>query len=147
MCLTYTVGMGPHHHHGRRRGIARTRRRRTDGSWTVGARLERFNEPVILAALRNGPAHGYDLADLLRPWVPEEQIDLGNLYRMLRSMEDDGIVRSQWSQDDPGRAKRMYELTDDGAQLLDAWLESLRTAGNTIAAFLSEYGTEERGNE
>lgn len=118
-----------------------------DGSWTVGARLERFNEPVILAALRNGHAHGYDLADSLRPWVPEEQIDLGNLYRMLRSMEDDGIVRSHWSQNDPGRAKRMYELTDDGAQLLDAWLESLRTAGNTIAAFLSEYGTEERGNE
>ncbi|MEN8114298.1 MAG: PadR family transcriptional regulator [Actinomycetota bacterium] len=113
----------------------------------MGARLERFNEPVVLAALRRGSAHGYDLADSLRPWIPEDQIDLGNLYRMLRSMEEDGIVRSQWSQDDPGRAKRTYELTDDGAQLLDAWLASLRAAGDTIAAFLSEHGEGEKGSE
>jgi DNA-binding PadR family transcriptional regulator len=109
----------------------------------VGARLERFTEPVILAVLRSGPTHGYDLADALRPWIPEGQIDLGNLYRLLRSMEDDGIVRSHWAQNDPGRAKRMYELTNDGAQLLAAWLESLRTAGDTIAAFLREHGTRE----
>jgi DNA-binding PadR family transcriptional regulator len=118
-----------------------------DGSWTVGARLERFSEPVILATLRRGRAHGYELADSLRPWIPEDRIDLGNLYRMLRSMEDDGIVRSHWSQDDPGRAKRMYELTDDGEQLLDAWLDSLRAAGDTIGAFLRECGEGKEGTE
>jgi DNA-binding PadR family transcriptional regulator len=112
----------------------------------VGARLERFNEPVVLAALRDGPAHGYDLAESLRSWVPEEHIDLGNLYRMLRSMEDEGIVRSDWAQEGPGRSKRMYELTKDGEQLLDAWLESLRSAQDTIAAFLDEYGDRQKGN-
>jgi len=137
---------GPHHHHGRRRGVARTRHLSTDGSWTVGARLERFNEPVLLATLRDGPAHGYDLAASLGAWVPEEQIDLGNLYRMLRSMEDDGIVRSEWAQSEPGRAKRIYELTDGGVQLLEAWLESLRSTQDTIAAFLHEYGDPEKGN-
>ncbi len=139
--------MGPHgpHHSGRRRRAARTRRRSSEGTWTVGARLERFSEPVVLAALRNGPAHGYDLAEFLRSWIPEERIDLGNLYRMLRSMENDGIVRSNWTENEPGRAKRMYELTEDGAQLLDAWITSLRSAGNTIAAFLDEYGDTSKG--
>jgi len=148
MYITYSFGMGPRgpHHHGRRRGTARSRRRSdVDGSWTVGARLERFTEPVVLASLRDGPTHGYDLAESLRSWVPVQQIDLGNLYRMLRSMENEGIVRSNWSDSGPGRAKRMYELTDDGAQLLEAWLAALRSTRDTIAAFLDEYDDEPKG--
>ena len=131
---------GAHHHGGRRRGISRTRHRSPDGSWTVDARFERFNEAVVLALLESGSAHGYELADALKTWVPDQQIDLGNLYRMLRSMEDDGIVRSEWSHGDLGRAKRTYELTDDGIQLLGAWIESLRSANETIAGFLDEHG-------
>jgi len=134
-----------HHHPGRRRSASRTRHRRSDGSWEVGARLERFSEPVVLAILRGGPTHGYDLADSLREWLPDRQIDLGNLYRMLRSMEDDGVVRSEWSQGDPGRAKRTYELTADGVRLLEAWIQALSAANNTIAGFLREHGDEERG--
>ncbi|MEA2010960.1 MAG: PadR family transcriptional regulator [Actinomycetota bacterium] len=107
--------------------------------------MERFNEPVVLAILRDGSAHGYDLAESLRAWVPEEQIDLGNLYRMLRSMENEGIVRSEWSDNAPGRAKRTYELTDEGALLLDAWIQSLRSTNTTIAHFLKEYGDDTEG--
>ncbi|MGB5566433.1 MAG: PadR family transcriptional regulator, partial [Acidimicrobiia bacterium] len=67
--------------------------------------------------------------------------------RMLRSMEDDGVVRSEWSQGEPGRAKRTYELTSDGARLLDAWIEALSAANNTIAGFLREHGDRERGTQ
>ena len=136
---------GSHHHRGRRRGVARSRHRSSDGTWTVAARLERFNEPLVLAALRSGSAHGYELAESLRSWVPDEQIDLGNLYRMLRSMEGDGIVRSEWSGNEPGRAKRTYELTDVGEQLLDAWITALRSTNDTIALFLKEYGNNTKG--
>jgi PadR family transcriptional regulator PadR len=107
--------------------------------------MERFNEPVVLAILRDGSAHGYDLAESLRAWVPDEQIDLGNLYRMLRSMENEGIVRSEWSDNAPGRAKRTYELTTDGETLLDAWVRSLRSTNTTIARFLQEYGDDTEG--
>jgi len=136
---------GPHHGSGRRRGVGRSRHRRDDGSWSVAARLERFNEPVVLAILRDGPAHGYDLAESLRAWVPDEQIDLGNLYRMLRSMEDEGIVRSEWTDNAPGRAKRTYELTTVGENLLDAWVRSLRSTNTTIARFLREYSGDTKG--
>jgi DNA-binding PadR family transcriptional regulator len=140
------MGPGGPHHHGRRRRASRTRRRNElSGAWTVEARLERFVEPAVLASLRSGPTHGYDLAESLKAWMPDQQIDLGNLYRMLRSMEDEGIVRSAWSENLPGRARRTYELTDDGAQLLDAWIASLRTTHDTIAAFLDEYGDRPEG--
>ena len=72
--------------------------------------------------------------------MPDEQIDLGNLYRMLRSMEDERIVRSEWSDNSPGRAKRTYELTTLGENLLNAWVRSLRSTNTTIARFLREYG-------
>lgn len=77
--------------------------------------------------------------------MPDEQIDLGNLYRMLRSMEDEGIVRSEWTDNAPGRAKRTYELTAVGENLLDAWAESLRSTNNTIDRFLKEYGDHSKG--
>ncbi len=107
--------------------------------------MERFNEPLVLAILRDGPAHGYDLAESLRAWVPDDQIDLGNLYRMLRSMEDEGIVQSEWSDNAPGRAKRTYELTTAGELLLDAWIRSLRSTNTTVARFLREYDGDKKG--
>ena len=64
---------------------------------------------------------------------------------MLRSMEDEGIVRSEWSDNAPGRAKRTYELTTEGENLLNAWVRSLRSTNATIARFLQEYGGDTKG--
>lgn len=121
-----------------RRG-PRTRRRLASGDWRVRARVERFGEPALLLLLREAPAHGYELIDRLAELLPEERIDMGNLYRVLRSLEEEGIVRSEWDEDAPGPAKRTYELTDDGRALLDAWAESLEGAAEAIGAFLARY--------
>ena len=55
--------------------------------------MERFVEPALLLLLRDGETHGYDLADALGGLVPDERIDLGNLYRLLRALEADGLVQ------------------------------------------------------
>lgn len=110
------------------------------GTWRVHARVERFVEPALLLALRDAPAHGYDLADTLTELVPAERIDLGNLYRLLRALEAEGIVDSEWRDDLPGRARRVYRLTEPGRGLLDSWAESLRETNNRITAFLGRYG-------
>jgi PadR family transcriptional regulator len=127
-----------------RRG-SRTRRRVGPGSWAVRARVERFGEPTLLLLLREGPAHGYELLDRLPELVPDERIDMGNLYRVLRSLEEEGIIRSEWDADAPGPAKRIYELTDDGRALLDSWAAALRGAAETIEMFLARY--EAKGGE
>ena len=88
--------------------------------------------------LQEGPAHGYGF-DRLPELLSDERIDMGNLYRVLRSLEEDGIVRSDWDADAPGPAKRIYELTDDGRALLRTWAEALRGAAETIEAFLARY--------
>ena len=94
---------------------------------------------ILLLLLRDGSTHGYDLAETLGDVVPGERIDLGNLYRLLRSLEEEGIVTSTWRDDLPGRSKRTYDLTPEGERLLDTWAEALRTAQNQIAAFLQRY--------
>jgi poly-beta-hydroxybutyrate-responsive repressor len=105
----------------------------------VRARVERFVEPALLLLLREGETHGYDLADSLSELVPDERVDLGNLYRLLRALEDEGLVRSRWRDDLPGRAKRTYELTDEGRIVLAAWADSLDQLSNNLAAFRRRY--------
>jgi PadR family transcriptional regulator PadR len=68
---------------------------------------------------------------------------MGNLYRFLRLLEAEGIVRSEWDDDEPGPTKRIYELTEEGSALLDEWARALRAAQGRIDGFLTSY--EERG--
>ncbi len=114
------------------------------GHWRVFARVERFNEPALLLLLRERPGHGYDLLERLPELTGEQRVEMGNLYRLLRALEEEGLVSSEWDGDSPGPAKRRYALTDTGAQLLDQWVEALRTSQERTNRFLERY---ERGKE
>jgi PadR family transcriptional regulator PadR len=106
----------------------------------VQARVERFVEPSLLLLLRERPMHGYELLERLPEVAGEDvRVDVGNVYRILRSLEEEEIVRSEWSADLPGPAKRTYELTESGRRLLDRWAEALQEAQDVIAGFLRRY--------
>jgi PadR family transcriptional regulator, regulatory protein PadR len=130
----------------RQRGHARAARCRPrgHGGWRVRARIERFGEPALLLLLRERPAHGYELVEGLEDLLPGERVDMGNLYRVLRALEEDGLVTSEWHDELPGPAKRVYRLTPGGARLLDDWAAALERARGRIDGFLTRY-TEERG--
>ena len=124
------------HHHGPRA------RRHRGGRWLVFARVERFTEPALLLLLRERPAHGYDLLERLPELTGEQRVEMGNLYRLLRALEEEGLVSSEWDAASPGPAKRRYALTDTGAQLLEQWAAALRDSQDRTALFLERY--EER---
>lgn len=90
----------------------------------------------MLLALRDGSSHGYDLADAVGELIGVDRVDYGNLYRLLRSLEADGAVISEWNDELPGRSKRMYELTPQGTELLDAWIAALESTQERLAGFL-----------
>ena len=84
--------------------------------------------------------HGYELIERLPEVAGDEtRVDVGNLYRVLRALEEEGIVTSEWSADLPGPAKRTYELTEEGSRLLDRWVESLRETQGVISGFVERY--------
>src|SRR5581483_5323548 len=125
-------------YNGRMRG-PRCRRLVRPGVWHVRARVERFVEPSLLLLLAERPMHGYELIERLPELAGLDRIDVGNLYRFLRALEDEGLVTSEWRGDLPGPAKRTYELTDAGRRVLDRWAEALAAARDEISDFLQRY--------
>jgi PadR family transcriptional regulator PadR len=123
----------------RRHSRHRNRRLVRPGHWDVQARVERFVEPSLLLLLRERSLHGYELLERIPELGADGRVDIGNLYRLLRSLEDEGLVRSEWSADLPGPAKRTYELTAEGTRVLDKWAEALQRAEQTISSFLERY--------
>lgn len=101
-----------------------------------GTPLERFVEPCVLLLLCNGPAHGYDLRQgLLEHGLVEDALDMGNLYRTLRRMEEDGWLHSAWVTDSPGPHKRVYEINNTGRQSLQSWAIGLQTLQGVLERF------------
>ena len=124
---------------------SRSRRYVRPGHWEVRARVERFIEPALLLLLRDHPVHGYELQERLSELADGDgPVGAGNLYRILRALEDEGLVRSEWHAELPGPAKRTYELTDAGKRVLDRWAEALREMQGVIAAFVDRYEQQER---
>jgi PadR family transcriptional regulator PadR len=124
------------------RGRGPRSRRHHHGRWNVLARVERFAEPALLLLLRERPAHGYDLLERLPELTGEARVEMGNLYRLLRGLEEEGLVSSEWDDASPGPAKRRYALTPAGEQLLDHWAEALQRSQERTSRFLERY--EER---
>jgi poly-beta-hydroxybutyrate-responsive repressor len=118
---------------------ARCRRRVGPGRWRVRARLERFIEPAALLVLRDSPGHGYELLEQLQTLMPSERIDMGNLYRILRSLEREKLIASTWDDQAPGPAKRVYVITPSGRKVLSQWVEAFGKTEGQIADFRQRY--------
>ena len=105
-----------------------------------GGRMERFLEPCLLLLLLRTPAHGYELLSRLEEFgLDREQQDPGLLYRTLRRLEEEGYLTSHWDTDASGPAKRLYQVTKDGEDLLHAWTEVVRRNLRTLNTFLDVY--------
>jgi PadR family transcriptional regulator PadR len=49
----------------------------------------------------------------------------GPLYRILRQMENEGLVQSNWDTSRQGPARRLYSITEAGEKYLNLWGNSL----------------------
>ena len=103
-----------------------------------GGQPKNFARPCLLLLLSEAPAHGYELIDRMRPFGFEVG-DPASVYKTLRQMERDGIVSSQWELPGRGPARRVYTLTSDGRDLLDAWAHTLERNRTVLDNFLSRF--------
>ncbi len=89
---------------------------------------------AVLSALRV-EKYGYTLrAELAERGV---EIDEGALYPMLRRLETQGLLTSEW-REDAKRQKRFYRLSDDGAAALQTLTEEWRGMNRALEAILKE---------
>ena len=73
---------------------------------------------LLLAALEQGPRHGYALIDALREGSSGRfDLPTGTVYPALHRLEAAGLVTSGWSLVE-GRRRRSYQLTAAGQRAL-----------------------------
>lgn len=97
-----------------------------------------FVRPCILLLLRERAAHGYDLLERLAP-LGFDREDPGRLYRSLRALEKEGLVRSAWERSASGPDRRTYELTRAGMEELHHAAAALAATEQILGTFLSRY--------
>jgi len=82
---------------------------------------------LVLAALRDGPQHGFGIARRLERDSGEELvIEEGSLYPALYRLERQGLVRSQRGRSENNRPARFYRLTALGRRRLGVEVEHWR---------------------
>jgi len=104
----------------------------------VEARPRNWLVPVILLSLRDWNSYGYELMERAAKFG-FEAMNPGTLYRTLRQMEKDGIVKSTWETSKGGPARRMYSITDAGRAYLDFWAKSLEQYQQMMDTFFRMY--------
>jgi len=102
----------------------------------IGEALKGHLDLLLLSILANGPAHGYAIIESLRI-RSEGTFDLpeGTVYPALHRLENQGLLKSSWSEDS-GRRKRTYQLAPKGQQALNArqeeWLKFSKAVNTTV---------------
>jgi poly-beta-hydroxybutyrate-responsive repressor len=95
-------------------------------------------EPVILLTLREWNSYGYELMKRTAAFG-FEAMNPGTLYRTLRHMEENGVIKSKWETSKGGPARRVYSITDAGEAYLDFWVKSLEQYQRNMDAFFQLY--------
>jgi DNA-binding PadR family transcriptional regulator len=92
---------------------------------------------VVLATLSQlrKPRYGYELRQALADkGMPIEE---GTLYPLLRRLESQGLLASEWRIED-GPPRRYYALNADGRKLLKKLAESWQDMNGTMSRLLKE---------
>jgi DNA-binding PadR family transcriptional regulator len=79
---------------------------------------------ALLGLLAQGPSHGYELANRLeRQLGPIWTINRTSLYRMLRSLQKEGLISADPS-DETNLARTVYRATPSAEPALVQWMDS-----------------------
>ena len=89
---------------------------------------------AVLTALRS-EQYGYTLRKELSEHGLE--IDEGTLYPLLRRLENQGLLKSEWREEEK-RNKRFYRLSAEGKTVLKQLLAEWRTLDGSLENILKE---------
>lgn len=114
------------------------------GDGAGGGRYRRaVLETSILASLAETTTHGYDLVEQIGGLASDLVcIDPGSMYRLLRELEEQGLVSSTWQTPEAGPSRRVYVITQMGIEALEVAAAALaarasamqRLAGHAVKA-------------
>jgi poly-beta-hydroxybutyrate-responsive repressor len=109
-----------------------------DAATAEGGLPRNFLRPCLLLLLKEGVGYGYDLHERLREFGVRRS-DPGFLYRTLRALEREGLIKSWWELSEVGPPRRTYELSTEGDDWLRGCADTLRQGVQLLARFADRY--------
>ncbi len=105
-----------------------------------GYTLDKLLQPNILILLAKQNLHGYSIIQALedKNLFNGEKADNTGVYRTLNTLEEKGLVQSEWEMEKTGPAKKVYRITDNGLDCLSTWIGTLETYSKTIHSIIVE---------
>jgi len=106
-----------------------------------GEMLKGHLDLIVLAALAEGPAHGYAVIEAIRR-RSGQAFDLpeGTIYPALHRLEQGGLLSSRWTVAETGRRRRVYALTRQGRRALADRRAVWERFSNAIGGLLGQHG-------
>jgi poly-beta-hydroxybutyrate-responsive repressor len=103
-------------------------------------KAERYMQPSLLLGLKIKPAYGYELINNIQQFgFVQGQAPPGMIYRHLRGLEADGLVKSEWQTEGSGPARRIYRLTPEGDEALSLWIDYMQGQADNLIHFIQQY--------
>ena len=112
-----------------------------------GKRVQ-YVQPALLMGLYLKSSYGYELIQQIQRYgFIEGQAPPGMIYRHLRQLEEDGLVSSEWETAGTGPAKRVYQITSDGEEVLRVWVEYMEGQARRLDDFVNQYREAKKARE
>jgi DNA-binding PadR family transcriptional regulator len=104
-----------------------------------GKSLARLIQPAVMAVLAGESLHGYLIVQRLAEMrmFRGQRPDPTGVYRVLKAMEQEGLVKSTWREADNRPAKRCFTLTAAGRDCLVRWSQTLQEYEESITDLLA----------
>ncbi len=87
---------------------------------------------ILKTLARNGPMHGYGIAEHIQQVSEILQVEEGSLYPALQRMLVKGWVLAEWGTSENNRRARFYKLTPAGRKQLAAEISEFENVTRAI---------------
>ncbi|NIO06543.1 MAG: hypothetical protein GTO40_00620, partial [Deltaproteobacteria bacterium] len=84
--------------------------------------------------------YGYDLINRIADYGFKRVREPGVIYKVLRALEEAGEIRSKWTPQSSGPARRYYQITESGRETLRRRAFHLKRQRERIERLLEDYG-------
>ena len=107
-----------------------------EGGFDVQGFARDIHELLVLAALRDGPKHGYQIGtDVESESNGLFRFKHGTLYPILHRLESERMIKGSWSTSE-GRRRKVYRLTSRGRSRLRGGTDRVQEVVRELLTFL-----------
>lgn len=101
--------------------------------------LRGYTDTIILRQLKNGDSYGYRISKQVA-FLTQGGLEMkeATLYTAFRRMEQAGLIRSYWGDENSGARRRYYAITDAGIAKLESDLHNWEETKNMMEQLLKE---------